>query len=672
MEKTQNIHFSKRNTAKHAPTGPSSPLLVPRRHHHIASPTISANVPSSNNTNSSPSSSSGITANPSSLPRSRSASRTRSFSRPRKLSNEKASLSPRLMAKSNSAASIHLLHTHSQSHSHPYNINSVINNANVDSNFLGDLILNVNLDNSLPLDYFKQDILSLVKSLRIPKWRKIDKVNYKLIHLNRISGAMTNCVYKLTYSNYYPLLLRIYGDSENIIDRDSELLTLIRLSRKNIGPKLLGCFNNGRFEEFLNNSVTLNKHQIRDQKISRMIARRMKEFHHGVELTQSEINAGPKAWLIIHKWIDVIDKIIAKEKPSIKDQKDVFFVTWDNYKKLVLKYENWLYKIYGDSDNLKKSLKFCHNDTQYGNLLFYSKSDALSMVDEDETLIDDSEISNLSLNNPDPLSVRSTSATNINSKLPLITDSNFQFDTRLTVIDFEYAGQNLPAYDITNHFSEWMYDYHDPLYSYRTNESKYPSVEERINFLNQYVNYIPGSTTPHFNPIVTNNNQRPTLKSSHSVVSIKLAELPSKVVNLYNETIYWRSASSILWSLWAIISRGRISSSPKSPIPTSNQPIFENGPNGETYKITTIANSPTSTSSSDSSQSDSDSDEEFLKPTLDDEFNHLKYTQGKNGIFIGDLIQFEIITLNEIDKDLHKNIKYLDTNLLPITSKDNS
>ncbi|GMF00666.1 unnamed protein product [Ambrosiozyma monospora] len=138
------------------------------------------------------------------------------------------------------------------------------------------------LDNSLPSDYFKQDILSVLQALRIPKWRKIQATpeNISLITLERISGAMTNSIYKVTYKNYYPLLLRLYGDNlDDIIDRENELLMLHRLSLRNIGPKLLGCFTNGRFEEFLNNSITLNKEQIKDKRISRMIARRMKELH---------------------------------------------------------------------------------------------------------------------------------------------------------------------------------------------------------------------------------------------------------------------------------------------------------------------------------------------------------------------------------------------------------
>ena len=380
-------------------------------------------------------------------------------------------------------------------------------------------------------------------------------------------------------------------------------------------------------------------------------------------------------------------------------------------------------------ENLKESLRFCHNDTQYGNLLFYSKSESIPISDGDdddgdgegegdddqvqadngEVLIDDSEITSLSLSNQmDQLSLRhhqtSMSLSDSISKdtpLPVVTDTNFKYDTRLTVIDFEYAGQNPPAYDITNHFSEWMYDYHDPQYNYKTDETKYPTVEERINYLNSYAHYVPGSSTPNLKPISSSSSAfslstptgtsstfskhpsvaspapapapAPPLKPSRSVVSIKLADLPPSVTHLYNETIYWRSTSSIFWALWAIISRGSIDTA-NSENTNSNSnsntnkgnnldfktPKFEIGPNGEQYKIIIDENETMN-------ENESGSDDEFLKPTLDDEFDHQKYALGKIGIFIGDMIQFGLLKKEAIDTDRLKDVKFLDTELLPLT-----
>ncbi|VEU22104.1 DEKNAAC103137 [Brettanomyces naardenensis] len=514
------------------------------------------------------------------------------------------------------------------------------------------------LDNTLPADYFKEDLLSVAKSLGISKWRKLksSKDTLARIHLVRLSGALTNCIYKVSYKNYYPLLLRIYGANvDELIDRENELRTLARLSSQNIGPKLLGCFTNGRFEEFLNNSITLTKDQIRDGKVSRMIARRMKQLHYGVPLSPDEVSQGPQVWTTITKWVKVVDRIMNDAKdPSI--QKQFLIVDWPTFKELIFKYHDWLYERYGGESNVDSSIKFCHNDTQYGNLLFYNKYDRLPM-EEDEGEGEESEMDVTAESDIPPIGgftpidsdlVTKTAAMSITSSssatLPLVVDLNFEHDKSLVVIDFEYSGPNVPAYDITNHFCEWMYDYHDVNYSYRTNEAKYPSREERVNFLNSYVNFVPGSATPHgyFNA---------TTRSS-SVVNLREIDLPPRVVRLFNETILWRASSAILWALWGIINKGTIEDAPLKKTST----YTETGPKGETYNITV--------ESHDSSPEPNSSDEDMLDQNTDDKFDHIKYVLGKAGVVIGDLIQFGLVKSSDVDDDMRSKVKYLDGEFL--------
>lgn len=614
------------------------------------------------------------------------------------------------------------------------------------------------LDNTLPLDYFKQDIISLLKLLNIPKWRKIkiNNNNLNLLKINRLSGALTNSIYKLEYKKFYPLLLRVYGKNvDTFIDRKSELSTIKRLSSKNIGPKLLGCFTNGRFEEYLNNSITLNKDQIKDPKISRMIARRMKELHHGIKLLEIEKFQGSKCWLTIENWIEKIDDIINLEKLNNeineKDEINVFFVTWSNFKKLIFNYRNWLYSRYGGKINLDEKLKFCHNDTQYGNLLFYNKLDS-SILFEDDDYDDDDEINELldehdmensgrsfsrnsittslyynpSLNivdidnfdlndttitvsTPDNtnnketdelISKASNLSLNSSSVTKLTEDLNYKNDKKLVVIDFEYAGPNLPAYDITNHFCEWMANYHHPTLSYKINEDLYPSREERLNLLNTYVNYIPGSQTPR---LFTSSSINSNSNRSNSIINLKELELSQKVIELYNETIIWRASNSIFWALWGLLSKGSL----KSTItPNLMQDSIEIGPNGEKYTIvveneldkspssTSISSSPVTPSSDmDTTNSDelvttatdptataatstttpqvtkinsilSDTEVEEITEDNDDNFDHLAYCQEKCAIAIGDLIRFGLIDEKIIPSNLKDKIKWLDCEFL--------
>jgi thiamine kinase-like enzyme len=56
----------------------------------------------------------------------------------------------------------------------------------------------------------------------------------------------------------------------------------------------------------------------------------------------------------------------------------------------------------------------------------------------------------------------------------------------LKLIDFEYAAPLDPAYDIANHFNEWMYPYLEPephLYD----EALYPTPHEQAHFCRAYL-----------------------------------------------------------------------------------------------------------------------------------------------------------------------------------------
>ena len=75
------------------------------------------------------------------------------------------------------------------------------------------------------------------------------------------------------------MLLRVYGKNlDSIIDRERELSVLVKLSQRNIGPKLLGIFSNGRFEQFLDGFSPLDKDNLRDEIISQMLGRRMRKI----------------------------------------------------------------------------------------------------------------------------------------------------------------------------------------------------------------------------------------------------------------------------------------------------------------------------------------------------------------------------------------------------------
>jgi choline kinase len=142
------------------------------------------------------------------------------------------------------------------------------------------------------------------------------------IWVERLSGALTNAVYVVSppaelagqshgeKKTPTKVLLRIYGPQvEHLIDREKELGVLRRLARKRIGPRLLGTFTNGRFEQFFN-ATTLTAANLREPETSKQIAKRMRELHDGVELLNEERQGGPAVWDNWDRWVDKVEVVM--------------------------------------------------------------------------------------------------------------------------------------------------------------------------------------------------------------------------------------------------------------------------------------------------------------------------------------------------------------------------
>ncbi|KAG5422231.1 hypothetical protein I9W82_001326 [Candida metapsilosis] len=478
------------------------------------------------------------------------------------------------------------------------------------------------LDNTLPADFFKQDVIALTKALKIHKWHKRN-LNIHKLKITRISGALTNSIYKIDYVDeeqdiHLPsLLLRVYGKNvDELIDRDSELTTLIKLSQKRIGPRLLGIFTNGRFEQFLEGFITLTKDQIRDQVISQMIGRRMKDLHYKVELTEEESSAPvPTCWRLIEKWLKIFE---LEYKPGFEkagvDLRDIFMMDFSEFKKLVFKYKGWLFDKYKEN-GFSLNYKFCHNDTQYGNLLLHNS------FDPEEIIIDTPALSSENL--PE-VAIKSTS----NKK-----------DSNLVVIDFEYSGPNFPAFDIVNHFSEWMSNYHDPEKSYFINDKMFPTQLEQLNFIKAYIEY--DFQLPSSNLKSAKSDEELLNNSDKQAVSI----IQYEIEKMFNECVYWRSSVQIFWALWGLIQNGPIEARPDINRKESEQGV------DSMYNITVEMEKY--------GLQDLEITAGDAITSSDDDFDYLKYSNQKIAIVVGDAIQFELLNKEDIEAKHHDTIKYL-------------
>ena len=234
---------------------------------------------------------------------------------------------------------------------------------------------------------FKNEILKTTHTLKLKHWRKIPLECGDDVEVKRLSGALTNAVYVVTPPPQIPphltdpsqkykipakLLLRVYGPQvEHLIDRENELGILRRLARKKIGPRLLGTFENGRFEEYFE-STTLTAEDLRMEGTSKQIAKRMRELHEGIDLLDREVEQGPFVWLNWDKWVDRCEEVISyvdKEILSGKKGREpwrerglVCGLEWPIFKATIDKYRKWLDQYYAARGGVNRRLVFAHND----------------------------------------------------------------------------------------------------------------------------------------------------------------------------------------------------------------------------------------------------------------------------------------------------------------------
>ncbi|KAG6008431.1 hypothetical protein E4U21_004453 [Claviceps maximensis] len=481
---------------------------------------------------------------------------------------------------------------------------------------------------------FKNEIIRIAHTLRLKGWRRISLGSGDSIDVERLSGALTNAVYVVTPPKNLSesegkktpekVLLRIYGPQvEHLIDRENELKVLQRLARKKIGPRLLGTFRNGRFEQYFN-AITLTPAHLREPDTSKSIAKRMRELHDGVDLLPLEREAGPNVWKNWDQWLANVAKITAyldqeyeknQNAPAHSDSVVhawkangyVCGAPWDDFIRMVVKYRAHVENCYKTKRTIKDRLVFAHNDTQYGNILRIRPDD---------------------------------------EKSPLLQPANKH--KQLIVIDFEYAAANVPGLEFANHFTEWTYNYHDAVSPYACNHERYPSPEEQRRFIKAYVDhrsqFPAASATPRLNP-QDSGSSTPGLNpmaSSSSIVDFMLdARVPPggwsaaerareeqtdlQVRELMDEARLWRPANSAMWVAWGIV---------QAPIPglgANNEPA--------------------------ASEADVLKAEQDIGP---DEFDYLRYAQDRALFFWGDCVQLGLAKREDLPEKLRCRLKMVE------------
>ncbi|KAI0996455.1 hypothetical protein K3495_g11725 [Podosphaera aphanis] len=472
---------------------------------------------------------------------------------------------------------------------------------------------------------FKADILSLAHTLRLKGWRRVPVELLGDLEVERLSGALTNAVYvisppkEILLSKKYPkkVLLRIYGPQvEHLINRHNELSILRRLARKKIGPRMLGIFSNGRFEEYFN-ANTLTADDLRVPETSNQIAKRMRELHDGIELLVQEREEGPSIWKNWDRWVKRCEEIAlfldAYNKKSDSESERLWKFggyicgdEWPKFKLAVDRYRKWLDEYYG-KDGIKRKLVFAHNDTQYGNIL---------------RLL------------PNPITETS-----------LIPLPGANMHKQLIVIDFEYASANPPGLEFANHFTEWCYNYHNPSTPWLCETGKYPSLEEQTRFIRSYINHHSKTDT-----LASSINETSSIEGDSGETDLdrgndvtndfvrledqQETETEPQVQEILKDTFLWRAANSAQWVAWGII---------QARIP---ELALVNVKNVGMQEIDTFS---------------MNSDVSGATESTDKGFDYLSYASDRALFFWGDMLKLGIVMKEDLPIQLLEQLKTVDT-----------
>ncbi|TLD06935.1 hypothetical protein PgNI_10349 [Pyricularia grisea] len=513
---------------------------------------------------------------------------------------------------------------------------------------------------------FKGEILRLAHTLKLKGWRRVPLECGDGLAVERLSGALTNAVYVVSppteiVSNMSiddvskkpkkpppKLLLRIYGPQvEQLIDREKELGVLKRLARKKIGPRMLGTFTNGRFEQYLN-ATTLTAANLREPETSKMIAKRMKELHVGVELLESELAAGPNVWVNWDSWLDAVERTVLAldrkvlESPTdVKDWRKGGFVCgveWHVFKGLVERYRSHLTEHYGGEKKIREKLVFAHNDTQYGNILRIRPDD---------------------------------------EKSPLLQPANEH--KQLVVIDFEYAAANTPGLEFANHFTEWTYNYHDAVAPHACNAPLYPTLEQQRRFVRAYFDHS-HPRRPSSSSSSSSLAQTPTMNpttSTSSIVDFMLdarvppggwkeeetrrdAESDAQVRALLEETRLWRPANSAQWVAWGIVqaklpagvAREVEAARKVDEAKKAEEAKLNNDNNDEEEKPKTEKEQEAEAVAEAAAINEEEADA--------DEFDYLGYARERAMFFLGDCVLMGLIKLEDLPEATRDKVKFVD------------
>ncbi|KMZ70092.1 Ethanolamine kinase [Zostera marina] len=223
------------------------------------------------------------------------------------------------------------------------------------------------VNTSLPKSQMDTVIIDLCKDL-FKKWSPLDNLKFSI---ENVSGGITNLLLKVSVAedngNCVSLIIRLYGpNTDLVIDRKRELQAIRYISEAGFGAELLGLFENGMVQSFIQ-ANTLSLQDMSNPVIAAKIAKELRRFHE-VEVPGPK---EPQLWHAIFKFLEQ-----ASELKYDNEEKQVKYetISFEEVRSEICQLKELL-------DNLNSPVVFSHNDLLYGNLMLSENKEKLYLID---------------------------------------------------------------------------------------------------------------------------------------------------------------------------------------------------------------------------------------------------------------------------------------------------
>lgn len=225
----------------------------------------------------------------------------------------------------------------------------------------------LSVDSSLPLPAMKPRIIELCKDI-FEKWSSLDDSCFSV---ETVAGGITNLLLKVTVKeedgNEVSVTVRLYGpNTDYVVNRERELLSIKYLSAAGFGAKLLALFGNGMVQSFIN-ARTLTPPDMREPKLAAMIAKELRKFHE-VEIPGSKES---QLWIDMLKFFDKASNLIFDDNEKQEKYQTISFK----------EIQNEVSELKALTDCLDAPVVFSHNDLLSGNFMLNEEEGKLYIID---------------------------------------------------------------------------------------------------------------------------------------------------------------------------------------------------------------------------------------------------------------------------------------------------